>query len=295
MRIALFLITNIAVLIVLSIISSLLGVDQFLTKQGLNPALLIGFAAVFGMGGSLISLLMSKQMALWSTGAQVIKQPSSREEAWLFEEVGQLARNSKIGKPDVAIYDSPEPNAFATGASRDNALVAVSTGLLQRMEPEEVRAVLAHEVAHVANGDMVTMALLQGVLNTFVIAVSRVVAYLVSTMGQDEEEEGGGMSFMTYFVVSMVAQVVFGMLASLVVMAFSRYREFRADAGAAGLVGPEPMIKALQRLRGPVDNEPLPQELSAFGIRGGSAFSELFSSHPPIERRIERLAAQVSN
>ncbi|MEL7368993.1 MAG: protease HtpX [Myxococcota bacterium] len=293
-RIALFVITNLAVVVLLSIVASLLGVDRFLTQNGLNMGALLGFAAVFGFGGAFISLLMSKQMALWSTGAQVIQSPSNERESWIFRTVEAQAQQTGIDMPDVAIYDSPEPNAFATGARRNSALVAVSTGLLEHMDEREVEAVLAHEVAHVANGDMVTMTLLQGVLNTFVIALSRVVGMFAGGMLSGDEGEGEGeRSPMAYMITSIVAQIVFGALASIIVMAFSRHREFRADAGAAKLVGAGAMIAALDKLREPIaDDEALPQNVSAFGIRsGGGSLMALFSSHPPIEDRIEALRA----
>ncbi|MEM7677941.1 MAG: protease HtpX [Myxococcota bacterium] len=289
-RIALFVITNLAVIVLLSIVASLLGVDRFLTQNGLNMGALLGFAAVFGFGGAFISLLMSKQMALWSTGAQVIESPTDERQAWLLSTVQTQSHQAGIGMPAVAIYDSPEPNAFATGARRNSALVAVSTGLLDHMDQREVEAVLAHEVSHVANGDMVTMTLLQGVLNTFVIALSRVVGMFAGGMLSGDEEDSGERSPMAYFMTSIVAQIVFGALASLIVMAFSRHREFRADAGAAKLVGAGAMIEALDKLREPVaDREALPQNVSAFGIRSGGSIMALFSSHPPIEDRIEAL------
>lgn len=289
-RVALFVLTNIAVLVLLSIVASVLGVDRFLTANGLNMAALLGFAAVFGFGGSIISLLMSKQMALWTTGAQAIDTPQNEDEAWLKETVQTQAHQAGIGMPTVAIYDSPEPNAFATGASRNSALVAVSTGLLQTMNRREVEAVLAHEVSHVGNGDMVTMTLLQGVLNTFVIALSRVIGLVAGRfMGGSEDDDRP--SPIAYFLSSLVAQIVLGMLASLIVMAFSRWREFRADAGAARLVGAEAMIAALERLRGdPAEpQDALPDQVAAFGIKPRGNMLALFASHPPIEARIEAL------
>lgn len=284
-RIGLFIVTNLAVIALLAVVASLFGVDRFLTPYGLNLTALLGFAAVFGFGGALLSLAISKRMALWTTGAQVIEQPRTETEAWLVATVGRLARQAGIGTPDVAIYPGQELNAFATGARRDAALVAVSQGLLQGMRREEVEAVLAHEVAHVANGDMITMALLQGVLNTFVIAAARAVAYVVARGGDEEE---GGVSPMVYFATSLAAQIAFGMLASLVVMAFSRHREFRADAGAAQLVGAAPMISALARLARDTGPEELPEAVRAFGIRGGGVM-KLLASHPPIEDRIAAL------
>ncbi len=292
-RILLFVGTNIAVLVVLSIVTSLLGVDRWITQQGINPVALLGFAAVFGFGGAFISLAISKRMALWTTGAQIIQQPSNESEAWLVSTVGQLARQSGIGQPDVAIYPGAELNAFATGMRRDKALVAVSQGLLQGMRREEVEAVLAHEVSHVANGDMVTMTLLQGVLNTFVIAVSRVVGWAVGRFAAGEDEEGGGISYLAYIVTTIAAQILLGIGASLIVMAFSRHREFRADAGAAQLVGAGGMVAALKRLGAQSDEaSELPEPVEAFGIRGGKSWMKLFASHPPLEKRIAALQSR---
>jgi heat shock protein HtpX len=292
-RILLFVGTNIAVLVVLSIVTSLLGVDRWITQQGINPVALLGFAAVFGFGGAFISLAISKRMALWTTGAQIIQQPSNESEAWLVSTVGQLARQSGIGQPDVAIYPGAELNAFATGMRRDKALVAVSQGLMQGMRREEVEAVLAHEVSHVANGDMVTMTLLQGVLNTFVIAVSRVVGWAVGRFAAGEDEEGGGISYLAYIVTTIAAQILLGIGASLIVMAFSRHREFRADAGAAQLVGAGGMVAALKRLGAQSDEaSELPEPVEAFGIRGGKSWMKLFASHPPLEKRIAALQSR---
>jgi heat shock protein HtpX len=292
-RILLFVGTNIAVLVVLSIVTSLLGVDRWITQQGINPVALLAFAAVFGFGGAFISLAISKRMALWTTGAQIIQQPSNESEAWLVSTVGQLARQSGIGQPDVAIYPGTELNAFATGMRRDKALVAVSQGLLQGMRREEVEAVLAHEVSHVANGDMVTMTLLQGVLNTFVIAVSRVVGWAVGRFAAGEDEEGGGISYLAYIVTTIAAQILLGIGASLIVMAFSRHREFRADAGAAQLVGAGGMVAALKRLGAQSDEaSELPEPVEAFGIRGGKSWMKLFASHPPLEQRIAALQSR---
>ena len=288
-RAALFILTNIAVLLVLSIVASLLGVDRFITSQGINPVALLGFAAVFGFGGSFISLLMSKQMALWTTGASVIQQPRSETEHWLVNTVDRLSRQSSIGRPDVAIYSGAEMNAFATGANKNSALVAVSEGLLTSMSRDEVEAVLAHEVAHVANGDMVTMTLLQGVLNTFVIAASRLIGWSVGRAMARDDDDGEGVSYLAYSLSSIVAQIFLGIGASLIVMSFSRYREFRADAGAAKLVGAEPMIRALQRLSGDTGESGLPEGVQAFGIRSGNSWLALFSSHPPIPERIDAL------
>ena len=284
-RIFLFLATNFAVLIVLSVVASLLGVDRFLTRSGLNLQALLIFSAVFGMGGSFISLLMSKWMAKMSTGAQVITEPRSAREAWLLATVEREARAAGIGMPEVAVYDAPEPNAFATGASRNSAMVAVSTGLLQSMNQDEVEAVLGHEVTHIANGDMVTLTLLQGVLNTFVIFLSRALGYVIdNAMSRDNERSGPGIG---YFLISMVLQVVFGILASMIVAWFSRYREFRADAGGAHLAGKRKMVSALQRLQAMQAPSSLPQNMTAFGIGGGP--NSLFASHPPLEKRIAAL------
>ena len=288
-RVILFLATNLAVMLVLSVVTSLLGVNKFLTANGLNLPMLLAFAAVIGFGGSFISLLMSKTMAKWSTGARVIESPSSSTEVWLVDTVARLAERANLPMPEVAIYDG-EPNAFATGASKSNSLVAVSTGLLQGMTKEEAEAVLAHEVAHIANGDMVTMTLIQGVVNTFVIFISRVVGYLVDSFlrRNDEQSSGPGIGYM---VTSMICEVVFGVLASVIVAWFSRQREFRADAGAAQLMRtPVPMQNALRRL-GSLHTEALPQNMAASGIAGGSSWMALFSTHPPLEERIAALNA----
>lgn len=288
-RILLFIATNIAVLVVMSVILSLLGVDRFLTRAGLNLPMLLVFSLVVGFTGSIISLLMSKSMAKWSTGARVIETPMNGTEAWLLQTVGKLAQRAGIGMPEVAVYDG-EPNAFATGAFRDSALVAVSTGLLQGMTQEEVEAVLGHEVAHIANGDMVTMTLIQGVVNTFVVFLSRVVGYFVdSALRRNNDESGPGIGYM---VTVMVCQIVFGIGASLIVAWFSRHREFRADAGAARLLGtPQPMINALARLGG-FSPEGLPQNMAALGISDKPGMMELFSTHPPLEQRIAALRGQ---
>jgi heat shock protein HtpX len=288
-RIFLFIATNVAVLAVLALAANLLGLERILDDRGvsLNLPSLLAFAAVFGMGGSFLSLAISKWMAKRMTGARVIAQAATPQEAWLVETVRAQARAAGIGMPEVAIYESPEPNAFATGARRDSALVAVSSGLLQTMDRREVESVLAHEVSHVANGDMITLALVQGVVNTFVLFLSRVVGHVVDRV-VFRTEEGHGPAFL---VTSIVAQLVFGVAASVLVMWFSRQREFRADAGAARIAGSQGMIAALESLRrhagGPSD---LPDQLNAFGIAGGAGrFAAWFSSHPPIEERIERL------
>jgi heat shock protein HtpX len=286
-RIALFLATNIAVLLVAGIVLNLLGVDAYLASTGQNlPGLLI-FGALLGFGGSFISLAMSKWMAKRSTGAVVIEQPRNETEAWLIATVKRQAEAAGIKMPEVAVYEAPEINAFATGPSRNNSLVAVSTGLLRGMSRDEAEAVLAHEVAHVANGDMVTMALLQGVLNTFVIVLSRVIGRLVDQL-VFRNERGPGIG---YFVVSLLAQVVLGVLASMITMAFSRHREFRADQGGAQLAGRHKMIAALERLQSQHGENSLPKEVAAFGISGHMAvgLKRLFMSHPPLPERIEAL------
>lgn len=288
-RIVLFLATNIAILVVLSIALRVLGVDRILDQQGVNldmRALLI-FSAVIGMGGSFISLLMSKWTAKHMTGARIIEQPAGEVEAWLVNAVSRQAEAAGIGMPDVAVYDSPDMNAFATGMSRNNALVAVSTGLLNSMRRDEVEAVLAHEVSHVANGDMITLALIQGVVNTFVIFLSRVIGHIVDRV-VFKVERGHGPAFI---ITSIVAQIVLGILASVIVMWFSRKREFRADAGGASLAGRDKMIAALQRLQAGAGQAELPDQLAAFGISGHMAqgFKRLFMSHPPLEERIAAL------
>ncbi|MGC4090805.1 MAG: protease HtpX [Polyangiaceae bacterium] len=287
-RVLIFLATNLAIMVVLGVVVNLLGLNRFLTANGLDLPMLLGFAAVLGFGGSFISLWLSKPMAKWSTGARVIERPGNPTEAWLVETVGRLARNAGLPMPEVAIYEG-EANAFATGPSRSNSLVAVSTGLLQSMSREEVEAVLAHEVAHVANGDMVTLTLIQGVVNTFVFFLARVVGYLVDGFlrRNDQESSGPGLGYM---VTVVVCDIVFGILASMIVMYFSRQREFRADAGAARLMGgnPRPMMAALQRLGG-LAPEPLPSNMAASGIAGGKSWMSLFASHPSIEERIAAL------
>jgi len=291
-RIALFLITNLAVLVVLSIVLSLLGVDSLLAENGVDLDLqaLLVFSAVIGMTGSFISLAMSKWSAKRMTGAEVIGQPKNKNQQWLLDTVARQASQAGIKMPEVAIYNSPDVNAFATGMSRNNALVAVSSGLIESMKMEEVEAVLAHEVSHVANGDMVTLALIQGVVNTFVIFASRVVGHIVDRVIL-KNDRGHGIGF---FVSSMIAQVVFGILASTIVMYFSRMREFKADAGAAELAGSEKMVAALQRLQSIHQPSRLPEQMAAFGINGGMAegFKKLFLSHPPLEQRIAALRAR---
>lgn len=286
-RILLYLATNIAVLVVLSFTMRLLGIESLLDQQGvgLNMNALLVYAAVIGFSGSLISLAISKWTAKRLTGAQVITSPRNDTERWLLTTVERLAQQANIGMPEVAVYQSAQPNAFATGMNKNNALVAVSTGLMQSMSQDEVEAVLAHEVSHVANGDMVTMALIQGVVNTFVIVLSRVIGHMVDRT-VFKTERGHGPAF---WITSIIAELVLGILASIIVMWFSRQREYRADAGAANLVGPNKMIAALQRLAGTA-NEPLPDQLNAFGIAGGRAsLSELFMTHPRLEDRINAL------
>lgn len=287
-RIALFLATNIAILLVLSIILSITGVGQMLDESGaIDVTGLLAFSAIVGFVGSFMSLAMSKWTAKRMTGAKVITEPGNQTERWLVQTVRRQAEQAGIGMPEVAIYNAPEPNAFATGMSRNNALVAVSTGLMQAMRQDEVEAVLAHEVSHVANGDMVTMALIQGVVNTFVIFLSRIIGHVVDRV-VFKTERGHGPAF---WITSIFAQVVLGILASTITMWFSRQREFRADAGAARLAGREKMVAALQALqRGAGENE-LPDQMAAFGISGhiGQGMKRLFMTHPPLEERIAAL------
>lgn len=289
-RIVLFLATNLAIILVLSITARILGVDRFMTANGLNLGMLLGFAAVIGFGGSFISLAMSKWMAKMSTGAQVIAQPRNQTEQWLVNTVARQAQAAGIGMPEVAIYDAPDLNAFATGMNRNDALVAVSTGLLHNMTEDEVEAVLAHEVSHVANGDMVTLTLIQGVVNTFVIFLARIIGYAVdSFLRRDGESSGPGIG---YYVTSIIAELVLGVLASTIVMWFSRQREFRADEGGARLAGSHKMVAALQRLQQAHMPSALPSEMAAFGIGGGGGVARLFMSHPPLEERIAALQAR---
>lgn len=286
-RIFLFLLTNLAVMVVLSITMSVLGVGRFMSANGLDLTQLLIFSALVGFTGSIISLLMSKWMAKQSTGAHVIdpRAPGNSREAWLVDTVHQLADRAGIGHPEVAIYQG-EPNAFATGAFKNDALVAVSTGLLESMTEEEVAAVLAHEVAHIANGDMITLTLIQGVVNTFVVFLARVVGYFVDRVVLKNDREGTGIG---YFATVIVCEIVFGIIASIIVAWFSRQREYRADAGSANLMGArEPMIRALARLGGLQPGE-LPKSFEASGISGGGAISALFATHPPIEARIQAL------
>ncbi len=284
-RIVLFVMTNLAVVVVLGIVANLLGVNRFLTANGLNLGALLGFALIMGFGGAIISLLISKPVAKWSAGVRVIDQPQNVDEAWILETVRKFADKAGIGMPEVGIFDG-EPNAFATGAFKNSALVAVSTGLLQGMTREEVEAVIGHEVAHIANGDMVTMTLIQGVMNTFVVFLSRVIGYAVDSFlrrGSDSHS-GPGIGYM---ITTVVLDILLGFVAAIIVAWFSRQREFRADAGAAQLMGRrQPMMNALARLGGMVPGE-LPKSVAAMGIAGG--IGKWFSTHPPIEERIAAL------
>ncbi len=286
-RIMLFLATNIAVILLLSIAMRLLGADQYLAQQGYNYQALLVFSAIFGMGGAFISLGLSKWLAKRSTGARVIEKPAGETEAWLLRTVERQARQAGIGMPEVAIFPSPQPNAFATGAKRDSALVAVSEGLLQQMSRDEVEAVLAHEISHIANGDMVTLTLIQGVLNTFVIFLSRIIGGIVNRVVFRSNSNYG----IGYFISVIITQIVLGILASVIVMRFSRYREFRADAGGARLAGRHKMIGALERLKSAHGPAELPKELNAFGIAGGGngGLRRLLMSHPPLDERIRVL------
>lgn len=289
MRIILFLVTNLAVMIVASVVLSLLGAGRYMQANGLDYYSLFVFALVFGFTGSFISLFLSKFMAKRSTGAHVITQPANETERWLVSTVQKLAMAAGIGMPEVAVYEG-EPNAFATGAFKNSALVAVSTGLLQGMNHEEVEAVLAHEVSHIANGDMVTMTLLQGVVNTFVIFLARVVGFFVDrALSRDSESKTGA----GYYITVIVCEILFGVLASLIVAWFSRRREYRADAGSVKLIGRrQPMIHALQRLGG-LESGELPKNLATAGINSPGNLLALFRTHPPIEKRIEALQNSV--
>jgi len=289
-RIVLFVLTNVAVVALLGVVTTVLGLNRFLTAQGLDVQTLMVYALVVGFTGAFFSLLISKPMAKWSTGARVIGPAQNAMEAWLLDTVARLAQKAGLRMPEVAIYEG-EPNAFATGAFRNSALVAVSTGLLQSMGREEVEAVLGHEISHVANGDMVTMTLLQGVINTFVVFLSRVIGYVIDRMVLRNEDEAPGIG---YTVSTIVLDLFLGLLGSMIVAWFSRQREFRADAGSAGLLGSgRPMIHALQRLAG-AESADLPKQFSSMGISGPSAgFLSLFASHPPIEQRIRALQARA--
>ncbi len=291
-RIFLFLATNMAIIFVLNISMRLLGFDTYMAATGQDTAGLLVFAAIIGMSGSFISLAMSKSMAKRSTGAQVIEQPANESQRWLLETVEKQAKQAGIGMPDVAIYDSPDVNAFATGMNKNNALVAVSTGLLKNMSRNEAEAVLAHEVTHVANGDMVTLALIQGVVNTFVVFFARIVGRMVDSAlsgGRD-----GGRVGIGYWITTIVAEIVLGILASTIVFWFSRRREFKADFGGGQLAGNANMIAALERLQSMQAPADLPEQMAAFGIsHGPGKFGKLFASHPPMEERIAALKAQT--
>jgi len=287
-RVFLFLATNLAVVVLLSLVLNLLGLNRFLTANGIDVGALLGFSLVVGFAGSIFSLLISKPMARWSTGAQVIETPQGAHEQWLVETVARLAQRAGIGMPEVAIYEGA-PNAFATGAFKNSALVAVSSGLLESMTREEIEAVLGHEIAHVANGDMVTLTLIQGVVNTFVVFLARVVGFFVDR-AVFRNERGVGLGF---YITVIVCEILFGVLASIIVMYFSRRREFRADAGSAQFLGsPQPMVHALTRL-GSLQSGELPKSLAASGISGMPGWMALLSSHPPIEERIAALQARA--
>lgn len=284
-RIILFVLTNLAVVVVLGMVASLLGVNKFLTPRGLNLTALLGFALIMGFGGAFISLLISKPMAKWSSGVTVIDGSGSPDERWIVQTVHRFAEKAGIAMPEVGIFEG-DPNAFATGAFKNSALVAVSTGLLQNMTREEVEAVIGHEVAHIANGDMVTMTLIQGVMNTFVVFLSRVIGYAVDSFLRKSDEQNSGPGW-GYTLTTIVLDIALGFLASIIVAWFSRQREFRADAGAAQLMGrTQPMVNALARLGGLHPAE-LPKSVAAMGIAGG--IGQLFSTHPPIEERIAAL------
>ncbi len=285
-RIVLFLATNLAVILVLSIVLNLVYTMFGINRSSMGGLLVL--AAVFGFGGSLISLFMSKWMALRSTGAQVIEQPRNATEKWLLDTVARQAQSAGIGMPQVAIYNAPDMNAFATGANRNNALVAVSTGLLNNMNADEAEAVLGHEISHVANGDMITLTLIQGVVNTFVIFLARLIAGAIDNVMRNNNEEGQGLGGFAYMGIVMVLEMVFGVLASVIVMWFSRQREYRADAGGANLAGRQKMIAALQRLQNNMEPQ-LEGSLMAFGISGKHGVAEWFMSHPPLEKRITAL------
>ena len=290
-RIFLFLLTNIAVMAVITIVLQVTGLNQHLGGQG-SMAGLLAASAVIGFAGSIISLLMSKKMAAMSVGAQIITQPQGDVEHWLVETVRRQANQANIGMPEVAIYDSPDVTAFATGANKNNALVAVSTGLLRSMSKSEAEAVLAHEISHVANGDMVTLTLIQGVVNTFVFFFSRIIGNFVDRVILKNEDDGPGIGF---FVSSLVAQIFLGFLATIIVMWFSRQREFRADAGGANLSGRQNMINALKRLQSAHEPEHMPEKVAALGISGKrGGMMRLFMTHPPLEERIARLEASVT-
>lgn len=290
MRIMLFLLTNIAVLVVASIVLSVLGVERYISGSGLNLTSLLIFCAVFGFTGSIISLLLSKKMAKWGSKAQTIEQPSNHKEQWLLTTVQELANEAGIKMPEVAVFPAHEANAFATGWNKNDALVAVSSGMLDRYPPDEIRAVMAHEIGHVANGDMVTLTLIQGVVNTFVMFFARIAGYAVDQFLRRDDEGEGSVGW-GYYIATMIFEILFGILASMIVMWFSRYREFRADEAGARLAGKGAMIAALARIQSEHEVSHMPDTMVAFGIRRGrkSSFGELFSSHPPINDRIAAL------
>lgn len=294
LRIGLFLLTNLAIILVASVTLSILGVGSYLetSGSGLNLTNLLVFCAVFGFSGAIVSLLLSKTMAKMGTRTQIIQQPRNADEQWLMDTVADLSKKAGIGMPEVGIFPAQESNAFATGWNKNNALVAVSLGLLQRFDREEVRAVLAHEIGHVANGDMVTLSLIQGVINTFVMFFARIIGHTIDRV-VFKNEDGPGLAF---FAITIVTELILGFLASMIVMRFSRYREFRADAAGAHLAGRGAMINALQRLKMEVDAKvpsSMPDSIYAFGISGGfkERMSDLFASHPPLEKRIAALQA----
>lgn len=289
-RILLFLLTNLAVMVVASITLNLLGVGSFLTSQGLNMGALLAFCAVFGFSGSIISLLISKPMAKMGTGTQIISEPRTEQEYWLLETVKELSQKAGIGMPEVGIFPSPESNAFATGWNKNDALVAVSQGLLDRFSLSEAKAVIGHEIGHIANGDMVTLTLIQGVVNTFVMFLVRIVGYAVDSFLR-KDDDGGGVGI-GYYITTFVAEIVFGIMASMIVMWFSRQREYRADAAGAQLVSRNDMIAALERLRNEYESPSvMPATMTAFGIRAGhgGGFADFFRSHPPLDQRIAAL------
>jgi heat shock protein HtpX len=289
-RISLFVITNLAILLLLGVVTSILGVDRFLTENGLDLGKLLVFSAVLGFGGSLFSLAISKWSAKRMVGAQVIENPSNPSERWLVETVRRHAQQAGIGMPEVAVYDAPEINAFATGANRNHALVAVSSGLLQQMTQDEADAVLGHEISHVANGDMVTLTLIQGVVNTFVFFLARVIGYVVDRLVLKNDRSSPGIG---YWLTTFAAQIVLGFLAMMIVMWYSRRREYRADAGGAQLAGRDKMIAALERLKAAHEPSTLPEQVKAFGISGrpGGGLALLMMSHPPLDDRIAALRA----
>lgn len=289
LRVVLFLITNIAILIVVSFIINLLGLDYYLSSEGLDYTSMLVFCALFGMGGSFFSLLISKWMAKTSMGVHLITQPSNQEETWLLKQVEHMVQTAGIGMPEVGIFSSSQPNAFATGWNRNNALIAVSTGLLDSMTEDEIKAVLGHEIGHVANGDMITLSLIQGVLNTFVMFFARIVGHFAATLFKDES---GHISYLAMIIVTIITEILFGILASIIVMWFSRKREFHADKDGAHLASKQGMIHALERLKQFQEHpSDMPSEMVAFGINGESkmAFIRLFMSHPPLEDRIQAL------